>query len=240
MAAFSGILSSPFTRAGFVLPASVALLAGALLVMSQNTPPTAQAATTAPAAATPPTVAEAAWSTTPTLESADGRLVSQPRPLEGAVALINRLKPKRFLLHTGSLDAQGRAVLDPGPIPSMGLIAQETLPVVPEAVYRPEDDRREFWMIDYERLVPLLVRSIQEQQVEIRAQATRIQSLESKVGDLETRVRDLDTEAQELRRITKVIDSATRNAFSSLRSELQSVSSRLSTVEAKSGCTCSK
>ena len=167
------------------------------------------------------------------LEASDGRLTSHQRALDGAVSLLCRLHPMRFLLHTGRLNNDGRAVLDPDPVIAVGLVAQEVSQVVPEAVYHPVDDSREFWMIDYEQFVPILVRSIQEQQSDIQSQATRIHNLESKVSELEA-------EMVKLKEISKVIDQATRAAFAQLRNEVSALGSRVSSAESKTSCSCSK
>lgn len=101
----------------------------------------------------------------------DGRLKTQQRPLEGATEILGRLRPKRFLLHTGQFDSQGRLVLNPDPVPSVGLIAQEAAGVVPEAVQRPVDESKDFWALDYTKLVPILVRAVQQQQADLGGKA---------------------------------------------------------------------
>lgn len=200
------------------------LIAGAAWVIAQ-TPPVAPATP----GESPPKVP--AW--TAVLAPSDGRLKSQPQPLDHAAGLISRLRPKRFLLHTGHLDARGRAILDPDPVPSLGFIAQEVGSVVPEAVYRPEDEAKEFWMMDYTKLVPVLVRAVQEQQSDLQSQSSRIQSLESQISGLEA-------EIAKLKEITGLIDDATRRAFAQLRNQVQGLESRIASAEGKTSCTCSK
>jgi hypothetical protein len=180
----------------------------------------------------------------PTVASAaghgDGRLTSQPLPLDGAIPLVKRLRPKRFLQHTGHLDSQGRTVLDPNPTPSVGLIAQESAQAVPEAVYRPLDDSKEFWEIDQEKLVPVLVRAIQEQESEIRSQSSRIQSLESQVSSLESQMGSLTEDLRKLKEFTQMIDQAARGAFGDVRSRISDLKSKVDTAVGKTECTCSK
>lgn len=159
--------------------------------------------------------------------------MSQARPLDGATSLITRLRPKRFLQHTGHLDSQGRTVLDPDPSIAVGLIAQESVQIVPEAVYRPADDSKEFWYLDHERLVPVLVRAIQEQNSEIHAQASRIQSLESQVGSLAEDLR-------KLKELTLMIDDAARRAFGDVRTKLSDLETKVSSAAGKTECTCTK
>jgi hypothetical protein len=62
---------------------------------------------------------------------------------------------------------------------SQGLIAQEVAELYKEAVFEGGDDPQlEPWMIDYGRLTPLLIRTIQQQQAQIEALATRLNVLE--------------------------------------------------------------
>ena len=149
------------------------------------------------------------------------------------MGLISRLRPKRYLLHTGQLFGNGRAVLDADPIPTVGLIAQETVPAVPEAVYPPVDDAKDFWLLVYTRLVPVLVRAVQEQQADLQSKESRIQSLE-------TRLSGLEAEIAKLKEITRVIDDSTRAAVAGLRSEIGGLASKVSSLDSKGSCSCNK
>jgi polyhydroxyalkanoate synthesis regulator phasin len=184
----------------------------------------------APAPAVEATAKSPGW--TATLSPGDARLISQPRPLEGGVGLIGRLRPKRYLLHTGQLFGNGRVVLDADPIPTVGLIAQEAVPAVPEAVYPPVDDAKDFWLLDYTRLVPVLVRAVQEQQADLQSKDSRIQSLENQLGNLEA-------ELAKLKEITRVIDDSARTAVAGLRSEIGNLASKVAALEGKTSCSCS-
>jgi hypothetical protein len=191
-------------------------------------------ATSVPAAPAPAVEASAkspGW--TATLSPGDARLISQPRPLDGGVGLISRLRPKRYLLHTGQLFDNGQVVLDADPIPTVGLIAQEAVPSVPEAVYPPVDDAKDFWLLDYTRLVPVLVRAVQEQQTDLQSKESRIQSLENQLGHLEA-------ELAKLKGITRVIDESARAAVAGLRSEIGNLAIKVASLEGKTSCSCSK
>lgn len=207
---------------------AIACAIGALLAWGQSSPatPSAPGSTEAPPI---PAVPSPLAST----GQGDARLVSQARPLDGATSLIARLRPKRFLQHTGHFDSQGRTILDPDPSIAVGLLAQESIQIVPEAVYRPVDDSKEFWLLDHERLVPVLVRAIQEQNSEIHAQASRIQSLESQVGSLAEDLR-------KLKELTLMIDDAARRAFGDVRTKLSDLESKVSSAAGKAECTCTK
>ncbi len=194
----------------------------------------ADPAPAAPAAAAPAIEASAkspGW--TATLSPADARLISQPRPLEGGVGLISRLRPKRYLLHTGQLFGNGRVALDADPIPTVGLIAQEMVPAVPEAVYPPVDDAKDFWLLDYTRLVPVLVRAVQEQQADL-------QSKESRIHSLETQLSSLEVELAKLKEITRVIDDSARAAVAGLRGQLGDLAAKVASLNDNKSCSCSK
>ncbi|MFZ4772334.1 MAG: tail fiber domain-containing protein [Ferruginibacter sp.] len=45
-----------------------------------------------------------------------------------------------------------------------GFLAQEVYKIFPQAVYKPIDESKELWAIDYAKLTPLLVKGFQEQQ----------------------------------------------------------------------------
>ena len=68
--------------------------------------------------------------------------------------------------------------------PSTGFIAQELNEVYPMAVGIPEDDK-EFWMVSSQTLIPLLVKSIQDQQKIINSQDVKIKSLEDRISAIE-------------------------------------------------------
>ena len=224
----------PTTVSGSIRSAGrgVGILSFALWASLQAADP---APTTPVPAAPAPAVAASAKSPgwTSTLSPADARLISQPRPLDGGVGMISRLRPKRYLLHTGQLFGDGRVVLDADPIPTVGLVAQEAVPAVPEAVYPPVDDAKDFWLLDYTRLVPVLVRAVQEQQADLQSKDSRIQSLETQLGNLEA-------EVAKLKEITRVIDDSTRAAVTSLRSDIGNLAGKVASVDSKTSCTCSK
>jgi hypothetical protein len=58
-----------------------------------------------------------------------------------------------------------------------GFIAQELYKVYPSAVYKPKDSKSN-WQVNFQNLIPLLVKSIQDQQAEITDLTKRIEKLE--------------------------------------------------------------
>lgn len=76
---------------------------------------------------------------------------------------------------------------DPSKKLNTGFIAQELYEVYPNAVALPASPE-ETWMISKEELVPLIVKSIQDQQAIIKAQEERIKSLEERLSALEQKL----------------------------------------------------
>jgi len=53
--------------------------------------------------------------------------------------------------------------------------------VIPEAVIKPIDESQELWSISYEKLTPVLIKSIQEQQQQIQKQQSEIETLKNEL-----------------------------------------------------------
>ena len=66
-----------------------------------------------------------------------------------------------------------------------GFVAQELYDVYPAAVRKPKIDSKENWMINKSNLIPLLVKSIQDQQEIIKSHEAKIKSLEERISALE-------------------------------------------------------
>lgn len=65
-----------------------------------------------------------------------------------------------------------------------GVIAQELALVYPQAVVAPQNEN-DIWMVDYSKLVPLTIKSIQDQQKEIDAQTKSFAEMEKKLATME-------------------------------------------------------
>jgi hypothetical protein len=66
----------------------------------------------------------------------------------------------------------------------LGFIAQEVKPVIPEIV----DGEEGRLGLAYDRLTPVLVKAIQEQQAQIKAQQRQIEQLQTKLNKLESKL----------------------------------------------------
>jgi len=66
-----------------------------------------------------------------------------------------------------------------------GFIAQDLFTVFPNAVIKPEDENIETWKIMKEELIPIIVKSIQDQQIIIKTQEEKIKLLEDRLNAIE-------------------------------------------------------
>jgi hypothetical protein len=66
-----------------------------------------------------------------------------------------------------------------------GFIAQDLYKLYPDAVSKPEDNSGDKWQMSREAMVPLLVKSIQDQQAIIKAQQAQINALLQRVHALD-------------------------------------------------------
>jgi hypothetical protein len=81
---------------------------------------------------------------------------------------ILKIAPKMYNHHSSELKS-GKLIQGEG-TRTIGIFAQELYKVVPEAVIKPEDESTSLWSIDYNRLVPVLIRGMQQQQDQIESQ----------------------------------------------------------------------
>ncbi len=86
------------------------------------------------------------------------------------------LNPVTYLHHSSEFNDNQLTVKDKEYVKSIGFIAQEVYDVLKEVVKKPENEDVELWSMDYEKLTPVLVRAIQEQQ-------SKIEELEKKLDD---------------------------------------------------------
>jgi hypothetical protein len=97
----------------------------------------------------------------------DARVKLNQNEIEYGLEELLQLKPKRYL-HYSSTFQNGELVLDKqSGRKDIGLVAQEVYSLIPEAVNRPADESKDLWTMDYEKIIPVLVKGIQEQQTEI-------------------------------------------------------------------------
>ncbi len=114
-----------------------------------------------------------AWET-----GSDSRVKTNQQPIGYGLAQVLKLQPKKYIHHSSTFK-NGKLILGKG-IDTIGLIAQETYEIVPEAVSRPADESKGIWSMDYNKLVPVLVKAIQEQQAQIDELKKKVAELSKK------------------------------------------------------------
>lgn len=108
----------------------------------------------------------------------DSRVKTEQKPIRYGLSQILALRPKQYDQHSSSFH-NGR--LDLGEARhTIGLIAQEVYQVIPEAAAKPADESKELWGMDYNKLVPVLVKAIQEQQAQIDELTKKVAELSKK------------------------------------------------------------
>jgi len=113
------------------------------------------------------------WSST-----SDARLKTDVTPITGALGVVERLQGVHFTWRKPGDRTVGKTISLPIGKPDIGFIAQDVAKVVPEAVDAPKDPTTEVYSLKDDKLIPLLVEAIKEQQAEIADLKSRIAVLE--------------------------------------------------------------
>jgi hypothetical protein len=117
-----------------------------------------------------------AWTT-----YSDSRLKENQMPLSYGLSEVMELSPKQYVHHS-SIDQSTWAEEN---IPkTIGLIAQDVYKIIPEAVDVPENSATGLWGLNYDKLIPVLVKGMQEQQQQIESQKKEIDELKTLVNSL--------------------------------------------------------
>lgn len=117
------------------------------------------------------------------VNTSDMRLKTQIKDIGYGLSTIMALQPKQYELSANNQIKDGKPAVNPSQKTQhkIGFLAQDLYKVVPEAVYKPKDDTKEAWAVDYSALVPALTKAIQDQQAEIEQQKAKIKKLETEM-----------------------------------------------------------
>jgi hypothetical protein len=130
------------------------------------------------------------WST-----YSDERIKTGGEPIDYGIKEVMMLKPRRYDHHTTRFTEEGLELLSDKEN-TIGLFAQEVYKVIPEVVSKPENESVQLWSIEYQKLVPVLIKAIQEQQQIIEEQGKKIRELKderSEVAQLRKRLARLES-----------------------------------------------
>jgi len=108
----------------------------------------------------------------------DSRIKTNRQPIINAIDKINLLNPTYYNQHDSYVENDLLNIDYNNSYKSLGFIAQEVYEVIPEAVNM--GTTNELWAMDYTKLVPVLTKAIQEQNLLIKALEQRIINLENK------------------------------------------------------------
>jgi hypothetical protein len=122
--------------------------------------------------------------------TSDARIKSQIVDLTYGLDVILQLKPVKYQIHSCDI-VDGNIILHNESQPSIGLLAQDVYTLVPEAVSKPSNEKTELWSIDYNRLVPVLVKALQDENQLATSQSEEIKSLKSEVKKLQQQFEEL-------------------------------------------------
>ena len=100
-----------------------------------------------------------AWTT-----YSDNRVKSKQTSLDYGLEDVLQLTPKSYFQHNSRWENEILVIDQDGGKETIGLIAQEVYDIIPEVVNKPEDENVELWSMNYEKLVPVLINAIREQQ----------------------------------------------------------------------------
>ena len=81
--------------------------------------------------------------------------------------------------HNSSIDSLGIHISKESQI-NIGFLAQDLFEIVPQVVSKPEDESKDFWSVDYSKLIRVLTKAIQEQQAQIEELKREIGILKNK------------------------------------------------------------
>jgi hypothetical protein len=104
-----------------------------------------------------------------TWTNSDERRKKDIETLNYGITEVLQLEPKLFRFVKEENNSQK----------SLGFIAQQVLPIIPEAVQTDMDGDTEYYAMNYSNIVPVLTKAIQEQQAIIDGLIARIEALEN-------------------------------------------------------------
>jgi hypothetical protein len=134
----------------------------------------------------------------------DDRVKTEQKELSYGLDALLQLTPKSYQHHSSEF-VDGKLVLGDSK-KMIGLIAQEVHKVIPEAALPPEDERVNLWGLDYDRLVPVAINAIKEQNTLItensnnlmtKATATSLSQLQDLVDTELAQIDSLITTSQQ-------------------------------------------
>lgn len=124
----------------------------------------------------------------------DSRIKSNVKPLAYGIAEVMKLVPLSYFHHNSLVEINEIKVQSDG-AKTIGLFAQEVHKIIPEVVSKPDDEQTDLWSISYDKLVPVLIKAIQEQQQTIDELREQNQDLQSTLKLIEKRLNSIEIQS---------------------------------------------
>jgi hypothetical protein len=128
----------------------------------------------------------------------DNRIKTNQQPLSYGLNEIMQLKPKEYEQHSSKTVDNKLSILGEH-AKSIGLIAQELHEVIPEAAFPPANEEKDLWGVDLTKLVPVLIKAMQEQQTQIEEQQTINKEQQTQIENLQSQINQLMNEIKAMK-----------------------------------------
>jgi len=152
------------------------------------------------------------------MENSDMRIKTGVQEVPYGLEEILALSPSMYNLHQYNFDG-GVLSVSMESVSDIGFIAQEVYNIIPEMVNKPENESESLWTLNYNPLVPILVRAVQEQQQMIGGINTNTNELLAKVQQLESQINNLNQEPNPLNSVLSITSTNTLTVDSHLLSK---------------------
>ncbi len=117
------------------------------------------------------------------LTYSDKRIKSDINTISYGINEVMKLKPVSYYQHNSS-QTDGKLVIENTGAKNIGFIAQDIYKIIPEVVTVPNDENTDLWSMSYEKLTPVLVKAIQEQQEIIEELKIQNSSMQKQIDEL--------------------------------------------------------
>lgn len=112
----------------------------------------------------------------------DARVKTDIKSLDSAIDAVKELNPVSYKHHSSTFE-KGQVTIDENEYQlNLGFLAQEVYEILPEAVTKPKDENDDLWAMSYDKLIPVLTKAMQEQQVIIEDLQKEVASLKIAVA----------------------------------------------------------
>ena len=116
----------------------------------------------------------------------DNRVKKNQQKLNYGLYTILKMQPKSYLHYTSEFINNQLTLIEGTENESIGFIAQELYEILPEVVSKPEDENTDLWSVDYQKIVPVAVKAIQELNTKVESLETENAILKAKLQQLES------------------------------------------------------